>query len=538
MPGPRPASNSLGNFDAPRVGLPGVRLLRGAVTALVLAVSCVMWCIPGCVSKRTFVFDGDGPDVAAQELVDGVCPGGSCPDLPTDVRDAVSDAVTPEATSDGLDVDWRPLDTAAPSDLEADSDGDEVSVCTPGCVDRQCGPDGCGGICGSCAGDFVCSLLGRCGPAPDCNGYKCPKISGYISYCNYTQHCEYVTEYPDGWRKWDSWILMPSGTFEMGSDKGPISERPAHTVTFSEPFLISKYEIVVAQYEACVAASFSGCQMPIQDGMTWTALGWGVNSSQKGRADHPMNALARNQAGAFCDWYVEGGRLPSEAEWEYAARGTDGRTYPWGNEPEPSCPGRTAVFDEDGSNTRPWGCMPCKEWGCSGTMPEGWASSGGSACGAIDMGGNLWEWVSDDWHTSYDGASGTAPGDGSSWSGGVNLNGIRRGGAFNDHAGVHTATFRGEISPYTSAANSGGRCVRPLPVCEPLCSGLSCGGDGCGGSCGTCPEEKICEVGKCICITHHHVDCHIGELFWFDSCGMAEGLAQTCPTGCADAACL
>ena len=124
------------------------------------------------------------------------------------------------------------------------------------------------------------------------------------------------------------------------------------------------------------------------------------NWNQSGRGDHPINCVSWNQARTFATWL--GARLPTEAEWEYAARsGGENREYPWGDE-EATCE-RAVVYEryqnpKDGNR----GCGRDSTWAvCS-------KSAGNTEQGLCDMAGNVWEWVEDDWHFSFDGAPSTA----------------------------------------------------------------------------------------------------------------------------------
>ena len=128
------------------------------------------------------------------------------------------------------------------------------------------------------------------------------------------------------------WISIPGGTLQMGSNDGESNEKPVHPVTVSG-FQMTKSEVTVAQYRACVKAK--ACTEPSTKNNNGDC-----NWDYPDRSDHPVNCVEWSQGKAFAAWV--GGRLPTEAEREYAARGTDGRKYPWGDQ-SPTCD--HAVFD-------------------------------------------------------------------------------------------------------------------------------------------------------------------------------------------------
>ena len=188
-------------------------------------------------------------------------------------------------------------------------------------------------------------------------------------------------------------LRVPGGAFAMGSPDGvgDDDEHPRHAVTVSA-FCLDRTEVTVAAYEACVAAG--RCTAPHRERSPYC--------NHPDRGDHPVNCVDWGQAVAYCRWL--GRRLPSEAEWEYAARGSDGRLYPWGNEP-PSASrlnacGRECVAWGKRVLGRDWPAMYDADDGWATTAPVGSFPAGASPFGALDMAGNVWEWTAD-WHGSY-----------------------------------------------------------------------------------------------------------------------------------------
>jgi formylglycine-generating enzyme required for sulfatase activity len=169
-------------------------------------------------------------------------------------------------------------------------------------------------------------------------------------------------------------IHIPAGTFAMGIDipEAYSDEKPVHKVTLSA-FCMDRTEVTLDAYDACV-----------KSGKCDTGGGTGLYSCGKlpQHSGRPVNCVTWDQAKAYCE--AQGGRLPTEAEWEYAARGTDGRLYPWGNQP----PDRTRFWAGDGEDRYCPGCPTTV-----GRFPKG-----ASPFGVLDMIGNVKEWVAD-----YDG---------------------------------------------------------------------------------------------------------------------------------------
>ena len=204
-----------------------------------------------------------------------------------------------------------------------------------------------------------------------------------------------VTDNPAG----VSWVALPAGRFKMGSEDGDYDERPVREVTVAA-FSLSRSEVTVEQYGRCVAAGV--CHEPHR--------GADCNWGRADRQAHPINCVNWHEAMAFAEW--AGARLPSEAEWEYAATSAgQAWTWPWG-QAEPTC--ARAVMDDGGT-----GC------GTQHTAEVCSRSGGNSRQGVCDLAGNVWEWVEDSWHSTYQGG----PSDGSARHGGA-FSKVTRGGSY------------------------------------------------------------------------------------------------------------
>lgn len=172
-------------------------------------------------------------------------------------------------------------------------------------------------------------------------------------------------------------VRVSDGVFPMGSLTGPAKSQPLHEVSLTT-FYIDQYEVTTARYAKFLAAA--GQDDPGLVPMLWDQ----VNFSDDG--DRPVMGVTWVAADAYCRWM--GKRLPTEAEWEKAARGADGRTYPWGNN-EPTF--KLANFDQPVSATVYSDSL----------RPVGSYEAGKSAYGAYDMAGSVSEWVSDWYNENY-----------------------------------------------------------------------------------------------------------------------------------------
>ena len=238
----------------------------------------------------------------------------------------------------------------------------------------------------------------------------------------------------------DGMILMyvTAGEYKMGglsdiSDYGWGNENPLHTVIL-DAFWIDRTEVTNAQYRLCVEAT--GCKKPIKTGSNTRDLYYGENEFN----NYPVIYVTWFQAQEYCQW--AGRRLPTEAEWEKAERGTDGRRFPWGND--------ISLHSNMISNNR--------NSGVHDTAMVGSFSMDKSPYGVFDMGGNVSEWVSD-WYDSeyYKNSPDTNPqGPPSGW------NRVLRGSLFDNNFWKNNCV-RGEdpgyCNPNQSMSNVGFRCA-------------------------------------------------------------------------------
>lgn len=181
----------------------------------------------------------------------------------------------------------------------------------------------------------------------------------------------------------------------MGSASGPAKERPVHAVKVAS-FTIMKREATVLEYRAC--ANAGECSPPRMSGSGELAPPEYCAWMYDDRDDHPINCIDWSQARDFCRWL--GARLPSEAEWEYAARNRgEDITYPWGDA-RPTC-----AFAVMGTEPHFVGCGEERTWSVCSKI------GGHTAQGLCDMAGSVIEWVEDEGHEDYEGA----PQDGTAW---------------------------------------------------------------------------------------------------------------------------
>ena len=229
-------------------------------------------------------------------------------------------------------------------------------------------------------------------------------------------------------------VWVPAGEFLMGSNASvdPYfygAEGPQHTVNLSE-FWIYRREVTNAMYQQCVAAG--DCPRPAYNASA-------VRTDYYGNPDYagyPVVYVSWVHAVSYCTW--AGGRLPTEAEWEKAGRGTDGRLFPWG---------------DDGPSEQ------LVHYGTSDTAPVGSYPHGASPYGALDMSGNVHEWVFDWFQSTYysfsplDDPQGAVSG----------TTRVYRGGAYHNQADALRVVMRGSRAVDFTGPDIGFRCAMDLP---------------------------------------------------------------------------
>ncbi|KWZ58232.1 hypothetical protein WK57_20570 [Burkholderia ubonensis] len=224
-------------------------------------------------------------------------------------------------------------------------------------------------------------------------------------------------------------LAVSPGTFAMGSNSGDPSEKPAHRVTLDHSFALAKYVVTVAQWNTCRDAG--ACpRLPGDSNMAPNA---------------PARDLSWDDAQQYVKWLskISGKsyRLPTEAEWEFAARGGTATRYWWGNEMRP-------------------GNANCKDCGppWHAEAPDNVGSFAANPLGFYDMGGGVWEWVSDCWHNSYK----NAPADGRAWDEPNCQVRVIRGGSWRDGANYMPVSTRFKYDSSVRYSANGFRVARDM----------------------------------------------------------------------------
>jgi formylglycine-generating enzyme required for sulfatase activity len=224
-------------------------------------------------------------------------------------------------------------------------------------------------------------------------------------------------------------IAVNSGAFTMGNNADDPSERPAHHVTIGHAFGLAKYSVTVAQWNACADAG--ACPR--------------LSSDSNSAPNAPVRDVSWDDAQQYLRWLnkISGKpyRLPTEAEWEYAARGGTSTRYWWGDQ-----------MRKGNAN-----CKDCGEpWRAD--APANIGSFAANPFGLYDMNGGVWEWVSDCWHTSYK----NAPLDGRSWDEPNCQARVIRGGSWRDGASYMLSSTRFKYDGSVRYSANGFRVARDL----------------------------------------------------------------------------
>jgi formylglycine-generating enzyme required for sulfatase activity len=225
-------------------------------------------------------------------------------------------------------------------------------------------------------------------------------------------------------------VVIPSGSFQMGDLQGKQeNELPVHTVKIQKPFAIGRYEVTFEEYDQFARAT--GREEPRDEG--------------HGRGKQPVINVSWNDAEAYAQWLSQQTtkhyRMPTEAEWEYAARAGTETSYWWGNEEKPGVAnsGRDRFADQP---TQPVGSLRPNPFGL------------------YDTAGNVWEWVADCWHGNYHGS----PADEAAWKIGSDDCNYRviQGGAWYIALGNLRASFRNRSKAVERNDDIGFRLARDL----------------------------------------------------------------------------
>jgi len=227
--------------------------------------------------------------------------------------------------------------------------------------------------------------------------------------------------------------FIPAGEFIMGSDSEFSNERPKRKI-FLDAYYIDMYEVTNAEYKEFVDAT--GHRMPYEKAFWAEPFNWRNGTYPPGKGDHPVVLVDWHDAVAYARW--AGKRLPTEAEWEKAARGTDSRIWPWGDK-----------WDTNRSNT--------KESSVNTTQPVYLLSKGKSPYGCFNMAGNVMEWTAD-WYSDTYYAHAPSKNPPGPVTGAFK---VARGGGWDSNINLYVRTgYRHYFSPDKESVSIGFRCVK------------------------------------------------------------------------------
>ena len=311
--------------------------------------------------------------------------------------------------------------------------------CESGCSDLTSDDDNCGECGANCLASESC-VEGECqcfhsielcdGLDNDCDGVIDNNLSENV--CEVGEICISVR---GRCLPGSPTVMILSGPFMMGGDSTHEVNVPDFEIDVTE-VTVKQYRVCVEDSGSCSRATFAGSGIPID-----------CNSDGSYRLNHPVNCVLWPQAKEYCEWV--GKRLCSESEWEKAARGTDGRIYPWGDEP-PTC--ERAIMAQGGSAHT--GCDEERTWPV-GSKPAGMH-------GLYDMAGNVWEWVEDDFG-SYE----NTPDNGEAWieDPRSSMRIIRGGSFYSTSDSSHLRTFDRSYGRLEQLCmlSQGIRCCRDAP---------------------------------------------------------------------------
>lgn len=356
------------------------------------------------------------------------------PDRP-DVPDAEAEVDSGGDAGDGADVE------AEPGDVEGDgaADAEEVDGFVP------CSGDSCDDL-DPCNGLETCLMTGLCQPGTPLPDYaECTTAGGSAGAC-LGGRCDWTL----------AEVTVPAGTFRRGDPTASPGDPddPVHEVVLTRSFRIDRYEVTNARYRACVAARV--CRAPDRNDSHTRPRYFDDPAFDR----YPVIRVSWDDAVTFCSWL--GRRLPTEAEWEMAARGDcarvapatcgpeDERTYPWGDA-APRCD--LANHDDDATGV----CVSGGDTDAAGARPDG-----AGPYGAQDLAGNVAEWVADRYGaTYYQTACASGCTDPAGPAAGAER--VVRGGSWHDPPERIGVAERASLAPASRNDEVGFRCARDAP---------------------------------------------------------------------------